>query len=446
MRRPSLHATSLFAVLATVGCGPAPATQFDAGLSPVADAGAVDAGGGGADAGLDAGAGDAGLDAGTADGGMAVASATDAGVISAPADTWAWLDIPESRCGNDAPTGIGVNLHPGATDVFVYLMGGGACWNVLTCAGGTATFITSGYGRGTFEQESAVRTLLFNRTAPGNPLRNAHFVFVPYCTGDVFAGDALKTYSGFGRSITVAHRGRANIDAIARRLGATFPSASRVFVAGSSAGGYGVQLNYPRFAQAFPNAAVHLLADCAQLLQPAGTLLQEWNDAWSLAEPPGCTGCLTNFPAYVDFLTTTYPQRRFALLAYDNDNVLRPFFGFAQNPQGFTNATGELLRTKYEGKANARYYLVSQADHVMLDNPTGVTSQGVVLRDWLEQFVGGGAAWVNVGVLPSPDAGGTTDGGAADGGGDAGPASDAGQPADGGASDGGATDGGSDGG
>ena len=64
-------------------------------------------------------------------------AAVDASPITAPADTWTWVDFPESRCANDSATGLGVNLHPGATNVLVYFEGGGACSSADTCWGAT---------------------------------------------------------------------------------------------------------------------------------------------------------------------------------------------------------------------------------------------------------------------------------------------------------------------
>ena len=49
----------------------------------------------------------------------------------------------------------------------------------------------------------------------------------------------------------VNHKGAANVRAYLARLAQTFPGSRRIWLTGTSAGGYGVQLNYHRFAAAF---------------------------------------------------------------------------------------------------------------------------------------------------------------------------------------------------
>ncbi len=35
--------------------------------------------------------------------------------ITATAETWSWVDFPDSKCASGAPTGMAVNSHGGAT-------------------------------------------------------------------------------------------------------------------------------------------------------------------------------------------------------------------------------------------------------------------------------------------------------------------------------------------
>src|SRR3990167_9013717 len=61
--------------------------------------------------------------------------------ITAPMNTWTWVDFPDAVCDDGSPTGIGVNLN-GSSSLFVFLMGGGACWDYTPCA----LFNTSAHG------------------------------------------------------------------------------------------------------------------------------------------------------------------------------------------------------------------------------------------------------------------------------------------------------------
>ena len=329
-------------------------------------------------------------DAGTMafDGGQPDAGAPTTGPITAPSEQWTWVDFPTAVCGNGSPTGLGVNLTSRSSDVIIYLQGGGACWNQATCSLGFATDL-DGYDGQQFAGDGIRNQGAFNRTLTTNPFRDASFVFIPYCTGDVHSGDRLAPYG-------IHHRGAANVRAYLERLKETFPGPRRIFVVGVSAGGFGVQFNYFRFAEAFPQAEVHALADSAQLINPGGGRLAEFISAWGTQQPPGCTNCLQDFTRVPGWLATTWPNRRFALLAFSRDSVLSPFLGLDQ--MAFEMATTQLLMGEYQTRANLKSYVVDppMPAHVMLTSLTTRSVMGVSLSSWVGQFVTGAPGWTNV--------------------------------------------------
>ena len=161
---------------------------------------------------------------------------------------WRWTDIPGAVCANGTPTGFGVNRRPGARGLLIFLQGGGACWDGATCWGPAASslYIATGYGRIQFATDVLALGSLFLRREDGaNPFRDFHLVYVPYCTGDIHAGDRVATHEWFGPRPT-HHRGSRNLGLFLPRIAATFPDAERVFLAGDSAGGFGVSLNLHR--------------------------------------------------------------------------------------------------------------------------------------------------------------------------------------------------------
>lgn len=326
------------------------------------------------------------------DGGTTTDGGATTGPIVAPAETWSFIDFPDAVCGNGAATGIGLNPTTRSTDIFIYMQGGGACWNDFTCFTiSSASYIATGYTASNFASDAFKSSYAVNRSQTANPFKDMSFVYVPYCTGDTHAGDAVQTYGGK----TVHHKGRRNIDAYLTRLAATFPSTTRVFVGGSSAGAFGAQINYQRVRAAFPSAQVHVLADCGQMINPASTLLADWTAAWNLEAPTGCTDCLSNFTRVPEYLATTYPNSRFGLLAYTQDNVLRQFFGY-DGPTFETN-TYALLTSKYDPQPNAKYYLLAGSTHVMLNNLNTLSSPGgKTLNSWVTEFVNGNPGWANV--------------------------------------------------
>jgi hypothetical protein len=312
-------------------------------------------------------------------------------------ETWEWIDVAGTACGDGSSTGIGVNLTTVTSDVVVYLQGGGACWDALTCFTlGTAANL-DGYGSAEFAAEPILLEELVDRASPTNPFPDASYVFVPYCTGDLFSGMEVHTYGGSG---TIHHVGAANLEAILPRLAATFPGARRVFVAGSSAGGFGVQLRFHRFVAAFPDADLHGLADGSQLVQPQNALIESVLGSWNLQLPPGCRTCATSFPALAEHLAATWPDHRIGLTASTEDPVLDGFFGYP-DAATFSAATRALLASDaYQASAAQRYFAMKEADHTMLGRLDVTSAAGLTLREWLVRWRDGDAAWANEAAAP----------------------------------------------
>ncbi len=323
--------------------------------------------------------------------------------IPASDGRWSWIDFPNAVCANGETTGLGVNTTRSTTDVVLYMMGGGACWDEQNCVTSPEADFLDGFNSFEFAFTSAFFTSTpLDRTLAGNPFAGANLVFIPYCTGDLHAGDSVNTYG----TTVIHHAGHANTEAFLRRLGPTFPGARRIFLVGSSAGGFGAQLNYEAVAAAFPEAEVHLLADGAQLVQPqvvpepGPQLWDAWKAAWHTPLPAACTGCASDPQALVTYLAETNPDRRFGLLASMQDVTLRRYFGY--DGAGFSAATATLLADHYAPvNPNARYFAIDTATHTLASVPGALTSTvgpgGVKVVDWITAWRDGTPAWVNVG-------------------------------------------------
>ena len=143
-------------------------------------------------------------------------------------DEWTWIDEPDSRCANGTPTGFAVNVHPGASHLVVFLEGGGACDNADDCwVNPTAMNIAGGYGLRQLQGEPLLDHMLFQRSAGSNPFADASYVFVPYCTGDLHAGNAKATYQTIRERFLTYHYGAHNLDLDLQTLsGAFLPSST----------------------------------------------------------------------------------------------------------------------------------------------------------------------------------------------------------------------------
>lgn len=330
------------------------------------------------------------------------------GPISAPARTWTWVPFSASRCMNGTPTGIGVNLNPGSDKVLIYLAGGGACFNTVTCFG---VANRNGYGEAEFQNEvpRATNTVL-DVGAAENPFRDWNLVYVPYCSGDVHAGQNPASSTGF------AHLGYQNIGVYLTRLVPTFQNASLVVLGGSSAGGVGAAFNYDRVAQAFGSVPVQMLDDSGPVLSDTylrPCLQKLWRSVWSLdaSLPADCSACKGD-PAggglvnLLPYLAQKYPTRRFGLVSSTGDSVFRGYFGFGNNdcaspqtmPADVFRAGLLDLRSTMSAFPNFSLYAIDTTEHVFLDASFfGTSVGGTQLTDWSRAVGEGGSAFKNVG-------------------------------------------------
>jgi len=331
--------------------------------------------------------------------------------LDATPGEWTWFDFPGTRCLDGSATGLGVNLSASSKKVAVFLMGGGACFDAATCF---TVANPNGYKKPSFQNDVSSGLLsrgAFNRDDPDNPFRDWSYVFIPYCTGDVFAGDNPAGYNGF------QHFGYTNMGRYLERIVPTFRDSELVVLSGSSAGGVGAAFNFDRTQEAFGDVPVFLLDDSGivlgdSVMKPCEQ--QRWRDEWNLAAslPPDCADCtlpdgggLVNLARH---LAEKYPNRRMGMIASEQDSVFRLFFsyGFSADckqlgdtpPDVFQAGVAQLRDELLAPYPNFAVYSVASTKHVYLgDTPVGrTTSGGLKLTDWLRGLVDGGADFHSV--------------------------------------------------
>jgi hypothetical protein len=321
--------------------------------------------------------------------------------IDAPDSTWTWIPFPDSFCADGSTTGIGVNLSKKSSRVMVYLEGGGACWSELTCyTAKTAANFESGYGETSFASDTAGALGqaggFFDRSAADNPFKDYSYVYVPYCTGDVHAGSNTVTYG----THTAKHVGFDNMAAYLKRVVPTFPSADRVYLAGSSAGGFGALFNWWQTQQAFGKVRVDLIDDSGTPMPPAidamgngagPTESKQWNLPATL--PAGCTDCAKGLDALFGFYAKAFPNNHGALLSYTKDTVLSQFSGITTDQ--FNTGLEQDLTTYFAPNPNLKSFLVDKSSHVLFFNPM-LATKGVTLNQFLTQMVNDDQAWASV--------------------------------------------------
>lgn len=239
--------------------------------------------------------------------------------------TWKFFEIPGTRCIDGTPGGFGVNYNPGSTKLAIFLEGGGACFNGLCDSLHTwgPDLPTSASG-------------IYDRNNTANPVRDWSWVYVPYCSGDVYAGQAETMLGGQMRYFY----GYSNITAFLERIVPTF-TVDQVLLTGSSAGGFGSSINYPQTQRAFGDVPVVLINDSAPPMSNAvypDCLQETWRTVWGLDKTvlAECGADCDDPKAFSDdflaHIRNTFPNMRGGLYSTLSDQTIRSFAGY-----GWTN-------------------------------------------------------------------------------------------------------------
>ena len=317
--------------------------------------------------------------------------------ITADANTWTWVDFPDSACDDGSATGIGVN--PGtSSNVLFFFNGGGACWDYETC------FVAHTASQGPFgksELKDTVRYLtgsILDRDDKDNPFADWSYVFVPYCTGDLHGGDHVVTYANSTDSADYHHVGHSNVLAYLKRLGATWPTPDQLVVSGASAGGGGALLNYRDVRRYWPDTKMALLDDSLPLfegddIQP--WLRTTWATEWDLTPlmEQACPDCAGDFSLWHKTLRTMYPDDRMALLSSEQDGTISGYY--LLSAEHFQEDLLKMDADVLEPSGWHTFFITGKS-HTMVGSPAKFSSNGQALWPWLTQMVNDDPAWASV--------------------------------------------------
>jgi hypothetical protein len=240
--------------------------------------------------------------------------------------------------------------------------------------------------------------LLFDRGEPKNPFADAHFVFLPYCTGDVFSGDKVTELQGllpFNKA-TLHFKGAHNITEYLKRLAPTFKDVDEVVLAGSSAGGFGAGLSWHKAREAFSPIPVHVIDDSGPPIQPGGNRWEMWKEAWNMQFPAECPKCSDSLGEVVKFFQETMlKDAKLGLITYANDAIISTFLGLA--PWDFQAGLDEIYGI-FDTAPNAQYFVVPGILHTMLigQNESIEGPGGTPLWWWISNMLDNEPAWKSV--------------------------------------------------
>jgi len=345
---------------------------------------------------------------------------TDAGAVTGlPAQTWKWVPFDQAQCRDGTPTGIAINANPASDKLVIFLQGGGACFNQTTCNFmSTRTYGVSNYNQQFGADGTMTAPGILDRTNTANPVKDWNYVYVPYCTGDVFAGNAKDVMvPGVGTQQFV---GYANMHLFLQRIVPTFSSVKQVLLTGVSAGGFGAAANLYQTSKAFGSVPVYELDDSGPSFDApdiASCLLDTTRQLWGIENTllaecgSSCPPDRGNYQSqYAHFVRKAYPNVPDGLIDTVADGVITLFFGFGANncapvsvPTGLTQAqyTAGLdhFRAEFASDPKVGSFIFGDdaacncaTQHTSLGGATFYTvtsTTGVKLVDWVTALVNG---------------------------------------------------------
>lgn len=329
-----------------------------------------------------------------------------------PSEYGAWVKYePEgATCSNGSQYKFWVQFSETSDNVIVFFEGGGACWDYESCTGGDFRGAANPNG---LDDDHAIANQdfdglnvdakfvypLLNDDPAISPMSDWNKVFVPYCTGDVYSGQATITYSdpdGIEPDNEFIHSGHPNILAMIDELNGMFSSIPQLFVSGCSAGGAGAIINYHFLRSGLNDVSRGYLLDDSGPLYPNtkatsrslplhNRVRSSWNVDPLIMSAPNSSAILDDFGNLSTVLASEYPNDRLATTFFrlDYNYSLYSYERFYDNDEGllmpidFGSAPGldsdnwvdradiyslwwddtDLLRGQYDAVDNLGYYL-----------------------------------------------------------------------------------------
>jgi hypothetical protein len=296
----------------------------------------------------------------------------------------------ECMCADGSPYTYYIHEANPAKVVF-FLQGGGACFDVSTCAFDSGSYRVK---LGPNDDPNTFSSGVFDFTDERNPLADYSFVFAPYCTGDVHIGNATHEY---GPQLTVQHKGSIDATTALKALAAQFPDAKQLVVTGESAGSVPTPLYAGLAHDMLPNAEITVLADGSGAYPDVPAINNVIGQVWGTesAIPPwpenaGLTAATWSFPGLFVQAHKHDPEIIFGRHDYAFDFVQSFFATLAGIPADDLVSLIDKNETQIEqAGVDLRSYISPGKSHTVLSKPQFYTEtvEGVPLVDWVSDLV-----------------------------------------------------------
>jgi hypothetical protein len=303
--------------------------------------------------------------------------------------------------------------------LLIFEQGGGACWeNFYNCT----PVVEDGR-----QEPPTARVGIWDFDSKDNPFADYSILYMPYCDGSVFTGDndvfdplwqafiegAFGLPPGAGPPFRF-HRGLRNQSAGMDLAKAMFPHASRITVAGSSAGGVGVAGFAPFLVRMLYGNQVKLT-----VFNDAGPVTSNLDAVdevaaraadWQFGQffPNSCTDCddMGQSTAIIRWRLDNDSTVREAYYETDGDLTNRFFLNLLGDPVAFRNlvVTEHGLLNAAHPERYKRFIVAGDTSHTALQTPLFYTqhANGVLLNEWVEDFVVPRPFWEDIVEDPIP--------------------------------------------
>ena len=330
-----------------------------------------------------------------------------------------WLKVePEGAvCGNNTQYKFFINYSETSDNVLFVLEPGGACWDFDSCSGRTRGAANpDGIPDDHMVGPWAIHTPLFLREwghwMPGEDVRTSdwNFVFIPYCTGDIHAGNNVITYpdpQGLEPDITFHHNGHNNVQKVIDWVGQQFPALPELMVAGCSAGGTGSLANYYFFRKGLPQTQRGYMLNDSGPIFPEGAsgyskpLHDKVRLSWNVDSYLPQQFDWTDFGNISLIVADEFPHDRLGITYFrrDYNYSLYSYESFYNYPdKGEIHRMWwedtKLLMTQYDTRDNLAYYIpyfrsLNDSHCVMIVSYTGteIQEKGVNLSNFIQNIL-----------------------------------------------------------
>ena len=257
--------------------------------------------------------------------------------VTPPIDVW---NFPKSDTGR-GPLCMGGNdffieTRDGTSnDLLIYLQMGGVCLNEICAATPNPILNLQVFTLGNLIGMGGI----LNHSDSRNPMANYNVVHIPYCDGALFMGDVDRVLQYGGTSVATAkpamayQRGLQNLTAGFEVAKMKYPNPSRIVLAGSSGGSYGIMAGTALARLYYPDTPLLTIADSGA---PMGrdndkdfirVALTELN-AIQYIPLASCPDCIANghVTKVIDWALQRDPTLQVASMSHADDAIIGTFF------------------------------------------------------------------------------------------------------------------------